>query len=120
MADNFKLMALSAPNDCKIAMRFSFSCDLPIIDFLHRIDIPKLFRLCCGWHGSRFMFRMCGVTNYNTFVTEDIYLYQSLLHCAVNDIEGLILKEINNGAYGKFFGWLNEPYVKEMQISYNI
>ena len=99
-------------------MRFGFASDLPIVDFLFKIDIPNLFRLCSYWQGARFMFRLCGITKNNTYVTEDIHLYQSLLHCTILDIEGLIIKELNS--HSRLYGWQYEPLVKEMHVSYNI
>src|SRR5437773_2380298 len=62
MADSFKFMVMNAPLDTlPIDMGFGFHVQLPIEEFLNKIDFPNLFHNVPNWSNAQFKFHAYGM-----------------------------------------------------------
>jgi hypothetical protein len=113
MADNFKMMALHAPPQCSVSMGFRFQGNLPIDEFLAKVNIPRIFSGASYWQGAKFCFRVRGINNDNYLIERDIYVPVNLIHFNVKQVSYALMSQ-----YVRETGWFftEPPFVISMSV----
>src|SRR5271156_6153376 len=115
MALNFKTLALNAPADCHVSMNFEFPFPLTLLEFLEKVNIPKLFENTSYWIGARFTFLMLGVDSREYFIERLVNVHIPLNHYKIDAVADLIQAEFERAMR---FESMKECKVKWMNVSY--
>ena len=116
MANRFATMAMNAPDNCNVSMRFEYWEDLSISEFLERINIPYLFHNVVYWQAARFTFRVRGVDYDCRHAESTLKIDSDFTNCTLRDVAPRILQEYCTYACNCPPGFRTLPKVLRMEV----